>query len=325
MKVFIANFGRGNAMWPDCLRDNTIATVDDLEVHPFWEARDRKGYIDYAVKHLKTAQGAIPTKPVASRWYGLTDTIRDTQGDIWIHREKAEVWWTTSLTEPVKIEKVPAYEPKRDGEQVYRISKRCQPWSNQTKSGAKLVWDGLHPKARDFLFTEGTLQQLAEQNADYALALIEGAPLTLWHDQPTWLAKASRAKHGPITMLTSQQNAVWRMVDTVLSTTKYSNGQMAQTKVKDKQLLLSKDELTSYVHELIIAQDRSCALTGLPLQFDGSYDDAEMLCSLDRIDSDGHYERGNLQIVCRFANRWKSDTNDDAFKRLLSAVRAFNP
>src|SRR6202035_478345 len=30
-------------------------------------------------------------------------------------------------------------------------------------------------------------------------------------------------------------------------------------------------------------------LTDLPLHFDGAYDDIEMLASLDRIDSDGHY------------------------------------
>lgn len=36
---------------------------------------------------------------------------------------------------------------------------------------------------------------------------------------------------------------------------------------------------------------------------DGAAGDPELAASLDRIDSDGHYERGNLQVVCWFSNR----------------------
>jgi len=62
-------------------------------------------------------------------------------------------------------------------------------------------------------------------------------------------------------------------------------------------------------------------LTHLPLALDGEREDSDLLCSLDRIDSDGHYETGNLQIVCRFVNRWKGSDNDEAFRRLLNLVR----
>ena len=46
-----------------------------------------------------------------------------------------------------------------------------------------------------------------------------------------------------------------------------------------------------------------------------------MLCSLDRIDSSSHYAPGNLQIVCRFANEWKSSRDNTEFKRLIEVVR----
>ena len=49
--------------------------------------------------------------------------------------------------------------------------------------------------------------------------------------------------------------------------------------------------------------------------------DPEMLCSLDRIDSSGHYERGNLQLVCRFINRWKSDGDVNEFRRLIKVLQ----
>lgn len=61
--------------------------------------------------------------------------------------------------------------------------------------------------------------------------------------------------------------------------------------------------------------------TGIPMQRDRDSDDEELLCSLDRIDSNGHYAPGNLQIVCRFANRWKSDSDNADFMRLINLVR----
>jgi hypothetical protein len=75
-----------------------------------------------------------------------------------------------------------------------------------------------------------------------------------------------------------------------------------------------------YAEALFEAQEGLCAIISLPLQFMGG-DDHQMCCSLDRIDSDGHYEKGNLQIVCKFINRWKSDTEDSELRRLIEIVR----
>jgi hypothetical protein len=60
----------------------------------------------------------------------------------------------------------------------------------------------------------------------------------------------------------------------------------------------------------------------LRLEFYGEHDDIQLLCSLDRIDSAGHYEAGNLQVVCRFVNRWKGDEDDAEFRRLMGLVRS---
>jgi len=43
--------------------------------------------------------------------------------------------------------------------------------------------------------------------------------------------------------------------------------------------------------------------------------------SLDRIDSDEHYDASNVQLVCRFINFWKRDTPDEEFRQLITAVR----
>lgn len=100
-----------------------------------------------------------------------------------------------------------------------------------------------------------------------------------------------------------------------------SNGQVIPTKVKNKELRMSDADLDKLLHELLDVQGDRCAITGLPLQFRGSHSDDNMLPSLDRIDSDGHYEHGNLQVVCRFINFWKQASNDQEFRRLLNVVR----
>ena len=102
-----------------------------------------------------------------------------------------------------------------------------------------------------------------------------------------------------------------------------SNGQVIETKVKNKELRMSDAELDRLLHELLEVQEDRCAITGLPMQFRGTHSDDNMLASLDRIDSDGHYERGNLQIVCRFINFWKQAADDGEFRRLLNVVRGY--
>ncbi|MER9306663.1 hypothetical protein [Mesorhizobium sp. M0496] len=70
---------------------------------------------------------------------------------------------------------------------------------------------------------------------------------------------------------------------------------------------------------LLDIQENRCALSGIPFDFGGSDADKALMPSVDRIDSDGHYEDGNLQIVCRFINAWKSDSDDEEFRRLLGS------
>src|SRR5690349_2802989 len=72
-------------------------------VHGFWERSDRAGYIDYCMQHLKAASGISPTRPVASRWFNLMTIISETAGDVWIHREKEQLWWTVSKPDEPEI------------------------------------------------------------------------------------------------------------------------------------------------------------------------------------------------------------------------------
>jgi hypothetical protein len=105
-----------------------------------------------------------------------------------------------------------------------------------------------------------------------------------------------------------------------------ASGQVTESINKTKRFSFPDDAaLGQHIAHLIEQQGRLCAITSLPLHFEGvGLPDEHQLASLDRIDSRGHYAPGNLQIVCRFINRWKSDESDDNFRRLLALVRSTN-
>jgi hypothetical protein len=206
MKVFIANFGRENYVWPDCLARGTIATMNDVRVQGLWEAGDRESYIQERMRLHKTVAGKTPTRPVASRWFNLMTTIVESEGDIWVHREKDQLWWTTSRRDPPTFG--PHKEPVGDRRDVIICHKPCDPWPNENRTGNRLAWNGLHPKAQEFLFTEGTLQQLKPDNVEYALALVNGEDLTPWHSRPDWKKKVVRRQRNPGLTFNSRQKTI---------------------------------------------------------------------------------------------------------------------
>ena len=82
-------------------------------------------------------------------------------------------------------------------------------------------------------------------------------------------------------------------------------------------------QLEQYVSSLLTQQGDRCALSGMPLVFDDPERPQTLWASLDRIDSDGHYERENLQVVCRFLNMWKQSMGNDEFCDLLERLRQY--
>lgn len=323
MKVYIANFGRENYAWPSCLDRSDIATMQDVRVHKYWSSGDRKGYIDFCVANLKTMKGIAPTRAVAGRWYNLGTIVTESVGDMWIHQDGKSLWWTITTDADPVIELGPDLEPDPVGpSEVYYYRKPAEAWSNLNKRGQPIEWRGLHPKVPDFLVTEATLQQLGEDYAGYALTLIAGGDLSRWHGRPEWKIKtASGSRKQPIRTFSTKEIAFFDMANIAWETTIRANGQHEIRTTKNKNFEFNgRDELAAYLAALYEAQEGLCAITGLPLQFrDG--DDHQLRCSLDRIDSAGHYERENLQIVCKFINLWKSDRDDAEFRRLIEVVR----
>jgi len=140
----------------------------------------------------------------------------------------------------------------------------------------------------------------------------------LWTlDALWWQSKLDRLDNGQIK--DARFKSIWSMANQAEKTAKQSFGQSVERTIKNKDLRLTKEALISHLDELLEENDDRCAITGLLLNFGGT--DDQLRPSLDRIDSDGHYEAGNLQVVARFINFWKRDTIDTEFRRLVALVR----
>jgi len=116
----------------------------------------------------------------------------------------------------------------------------------------------------------------------------------------------------------SKAIALADMKNSILATVQNANGQTVEVTVKNKDLTMLSSKLDALLPRLLDQQNERCAVTGLLFQYEG---DKNMRPSADRIDSSGHYEASNLQLVCRFINFWKQATPDDEFRRLIGIVR----
>lgn len=117
-------------------------------------------------------------------------------------------------------------------------------------------------------------------------------------------------------ILGGREKAIAAMRYAVETTVRNANGQTVERSVKNKELLMSGPELEKLLALLLDLQGDRCALTEIPFNFDDKNGDKSLLPSVDRIDSNGHYETGNLQVVCRFVNFWKGSSDNEEFKRL---------
>lgn len=321
--VYVANFGRENFEWPNCRAGNYVATMQDERVHEHWLSNNREAYIELAIANLKTAKGLPPTRPVASRWFNLGSIIAQSEGDLWLHKQDDVLWWTVTTTDPVRLEREPDPSARPGDPQMgifYR--KPAQPWSNQTLRGNRLEWRALHPKTHDFFTTEATLQRLGDEYAGYAVALINGDDVSAWTEQKEWKDKvAARNGNSGGKVFSRRERTIASMARRAIQTARAANGQQQLRRAKNKEVrFTSQREFEAYIDALWESQEGLCALSGLELQCEPA-DDPEFCASLDRIDSAGHYEAGNLQVVCRFINRWKSDDSASNFQRLLSVVQ----
>ncbi|MCU0881288.1 MAG: hypothetical protein MUF14_01310 [Hyphomonadaceae bacterium] len=215
--------------------------------------------------------------------------------------------------------------PSRDGPKVWILEKACGGWSNKDKQGRPLLWNSLHPKARDFLSTESTFQTLSAQAtgyADYAEALVEGRDLSHWENLPLFKSKLADSKTGVGRIFSPKEKMAARIAQTILDTVASADGRTVISKAKIMRRALSRTEWENAISLIFDIQEGRCAYSDLPMQLDSIGTDKEMWVSLDRRNSDGHYDLDNVHLVCRFINRWKGADDHELFQRLIATLRS---
>lgn len=111
---------------------------------------------------------------------------------------------------------------------------------------------------------------------------------------------------------------IGRAIRTMRSTSKASMKTRISESRKTKKILIPEELQYAILERVLSEQDYKCAITGIPISDDNNAEDFRL--SLDRIDSSGHYEVGNIQFVCRCVNMWKGARDDIEFRQILSKV-----
>lgn len=217
-------------------------------------------------------------------------------------------------------------------------------WRRTSIGGAPL--SNLHPKARDLAINMATLNRV-QTDADYFRALILDADTAEWEAQPDWVVKARTVKGGwfpknRAALLAERHRAavtpmvreaadhfeaeIRRMASAALHTAAYANGQTVLATVKTKDITFSREELEEEIAALMRRQGNRCALTSY--QFREASPNPHLRPSLDRKDSSVGYVPGNLQVVTRAANFFKSASDEvdwrlkaEAMERMAVAMQ----
>lgn len=135
---------------------------------------------------------------------------------------------------------------------------------------------------------------------------------------------AGRIAHkGGEIVTNAKEKALRRIFYTIQSTIKAANGQLEPRRIKEKNTDMTSSELEAHIVELL-EEGRTCKLTGCQMLYDGEARtpfERHFLVSHDRIDSAQGYVRGNIQLVCQFANFFKgSRYTDSVFQQLLESI-----
>ena len=212
-------------------------------------------------------------------------------------------------------------QPTHGTKNVVVYLKEVSGWSKVSQQGSRLRWPELHIQARNFLSNRATFHLVLGGNAGYTKALIEGADLSRWHQLKEWSTGAERSGKGAVTHADALGRTAAEMASRAMTVSLHGGKETISIAKLKEYGFSSKGEMEEYLRKVLENSEGLCALSGIPFILEGENGDPETQASLDRIDSAKGYIRGNLQIVCRFINRWKSDATDAHFLHLLQLVR----
>jgi hypothetical protein len=215
-------------------------------------------------------------------------------------------------------------------------------WRKSSVGGIPL--SNLHPKARDLAVNMATLNRI-NTDSEYLRNLLLDLDTSYWETRSDWKTKAieagwhskdrfaiKAARRLPASRPFVQETTdffldeIRRMATTAVQTVAYANGQSVIAVVKAKDTTFNREQLEEEIASLLDEQKNCCALTGFKFRTDVT--NKHLRPSLDRKDSSLGYVAGNLQIVTRAANFFKSASDEqdwalkaDAMERMAIAIQ----
>lgn len=316
-ETYVIQTGADKHFWPQCLAGQFVALTLDKPYFDFWEAGDREGFAALMKSKAEKDANDATVKGNATAWFNYALKIRESVDDIFIIRIGNDVWWATTKDEawfPV--------EHEYQGETVVAICKPIDKWSRFSTTGQPLQWPVVHVKAQNYLTPQPALFRIANgEMLDYIDALLHGHDLAPWHGKPSW--KLKQGDHGVATNLDATTIAVTALWYSMKETTSKANGQLEihVKSMKDKKIIGTEQAMRAHLADLWKTQNGRCKISGISMHVptqEGAK--ADLMVSPDRIDSNGHYEAGNIQLVCRFINYWKCAAENGKFLDLLDLV-----
>jgi len=310
---------------------NAVATGDDAEI-----AR-----VGRRIRTENHPEGNAPDAAVAI-WRRSIETFRTlAPRSILVHWESdlGHLYWGVSMETFTRVRE----EMNEFGQPCFVFYRGLvDGWRRTSIGGVPL--SNMHPKARDVSVNIATLNRV-QKDHDYLRALIADEDTAQWEMRQEWAAKArahgwfpkpramilSDRRRQRATPLVVQAADHWeaeiaRMAGTAIQTAGYANGQTVLSTVKSKDIGFTRIELEEEIAALFEQQRYRCALTGF--EFTSDCPNQHLLPSLDRKHSGLGYVPGNLQIVTRAANFFKSASDEadwqlkaEAMHRMAAAMQ----
>jgi hypothetical protein len=321
-EIYFIKTGADNYFWKRCLEANTAALMFDQDYYEAWAANDKEAHLEVTRKHADKGASESDLKRESTTWFTHGQRLANSLGDIFICRDGNNLYWATST-------EAPWYPIPHEhmGQPVVAVCKPVDGWTRFTAKGDKaLKWETTHNRAKDFLQPYPALFRIDnEEMRDYLDAMLHGDDLTPWHSQSAWKIKQGEHRGKSLAnSLAAVEFAVEQLMTSITQTVSQSNGQvvMAVKTMKNKELVGSKEVMRAHLKQLYEDQEGRCKLSGIQMHVPGAQDgvNPDLMISPDRIDSNGHYEAGNIQLVCRFVNYWKCATDNSKFTELLDLV-----
>ncbi len=306
-KVMGIKLGYSNKRLPECLQENILSYGVNKKTYDFYISGDKESARKHYLTLKSGVSGELISPAVATRRLNILESIIFANPDtLWINLSGDTLYWGQAQGEHFIVDEYIEDNPNPiEVRGHYLLAKKMVTgWSNLTYQGYPIRLSEAHPQLFDWVNIQQTIGEL-HKGGDYLLKYIRG------DIKP---AHSESIRHKSLL-----DASIDRMIDSAYQVAKYSNGQQKIVVVKNKDNKHDRDEWRALLAEMLEKKGARCALTNREFDFSGV--DRFLMPSLDRIDSNGHYEKGNVQIVTWAANRAKGALRNERCDEYFAALQ----